>query len=285
MGHTSWNNAARTFDAVRATIRRPRYRVDAFASSVVIVRDGEFNRPVTGNNFHGIYASSDKLVPRSTVDAYLLWRVAPGLGLQDPRHALDGQARRGFDYGIEMAVQAGDVRALGGPLAGRLHHPRAAVKPRLIAEYNYASGDNDPGDGRRGTFDSLYPTPHDKYGMTDQVGWRNIHHLRSASNQAAPGMDAYPPTSTTGGWPARAMRSTTRRATPIARLPDGSGGGMWERRSTSARLDPHPANPGGRRRRTRLSRRVPQESHARQAVHLPLPALDLHVLDLVCMVN
>ena len=30
----------------------------------------------------------------------------------------------------------------------------------------------------RGTFDQLYPTAHDKYGLADQVGWRNIHDVR-----------------------------------------------------------------------------------------------------------
>jgi hypothetical protein len=50
---------------------------------------------------------------------------------------------------------------------------------RLIGEYNYASGDEDPADGVRGTFDQLYPTPHDKYGLADQIGWRNLHHARA----------------------------------------------------------------------------------------------------------
>ena len=45
-------------------------------------------------------------------------------------------------------------------------------------EYNFASGDANPADGIRGTFDQLYPTAHDKYGLADQVGWRNIHHVR-----------------------------------------------------------------------------------------------------------
>jgi hypothetical protein len=56
-------------------------------------------------------------------------------------------------------------------------HPR--YKPRIVAECNYASGDHNPADGKRGTFDQLYPTSHDKYGLADQVGWKNIHHLRS----------------------------------------------------------------------------------------------------------
>jgi hypothetical protein len=51
--------------------------------------------------------------------------------------------------------------------------------PKLTGEYNYASGDKDPNDGVRHTFDQLFPTPHDKYGLADQVGWKNIHHARS----------------------------------------------------------------------------------------------------------
>ena len=34
-----------------------------------------------------------------------------------------------------------------------------------------------PADGRHGTFDVLYPTAHDKYGMADQVGWKNVNHV------------------------------------------------------------------------------------------------------------
>ena len=50
---------------------------------------------------------------------------------------------------------------------------------RAFGEYNFASGDDTPGDGARGTFDQLYPNGHDKYGLADQVGWKNIHHLRA----------------------------------------------------------------------------------------------------------
>jgi hypothetical protein len=49
----------------------------------------------------------------------------------------------------------------------------------VFGEYNYASGDETAGDGIRGTFDQLYPTAHDKYGLADQVGWKNIHHVRT----------------------------------------------------------------------------------------------------------
>ena len=87
-----------------------------------------------------------------------------------------------LDYGVEMAAQRGslaqdDVSAWAGHWQIRESLPgKGAVK--LISEYNFASGDGNPTDGVRGTFDQLYPTGHDKLGLSDQVGWRNIHHLR-----------------------------------------------------------------------------------------------------------
>jgi hypothetical protein len=182
VGHTSWGNTARTFDGVRATFRVRKVRLDAWASSVVVIRNGEFNRPVTGDNFHGLYASTKDYVPAGTVEAYLLWRVAPGLDFKTIGTRWAGKLPARFDYGVEMALQTGsrqarDVRAWAGHwILG--YTMNAPWKPRLLGEYNYASGDRDPGDRRFGTFDSLYPTPHGKYGVADQVGWRNIHDLR-----------------------------------------------------------------------------------------------------------
>ena len=54
----------------------------------------------------------------------------------------------------------------------------AWAAPKVTSEYNFATGDDVANDGKRQTFDQLYPTGHDKLGLADQVGWRNIHHLR-----------------------------------------------------------------------------------------------------------
>ena len=53
IGHLNWTNTSRSFDAVRATLRHGRYRLDAFAASVVNARHGEFNKRTDGNNLHG----------------------------------------------------------------------------------------------------------------------------------------------------------------------------------------------------------------------------------------
>ena len=48
----------------------------------------------------------------------------------------------------------------------------------MAVEYNYATGDGNPRDGRRNTFQLLYPTRHDLISLSDQVGWINIEQTR-----------------------------------------------------------------------------------------------------------
>jgi hypothetical protein len=194
VGHVSWLNTARTFDAVRAAYRHRNFRIDAFAASVVNVKEGSFNKRTDGNNFHGVYGSFTKIVPKATVEPYVFWRLARGLNSEAGIPSkLDfktigfrwvGKLPANFDYGVEMATQTGslgpdDVQAWGGHWLAGYTIAKPASKPRLFVEYNFATGDGKAGDQKRKGFDQLYPTPHDKTGLSDQVGWKNIHHVRS----------------------------------------------------------------------------------------------------------
>jgi hypothetical protein len=194
IGHVNWLNTARSFDAVRVTFRYSGYRLDAFASSVVNPVDGTFDHHTQGNNFHGLYGGIEKLVPKAVIEPYALWRLSPRLATETgTRGNLDsktigvrwvGKLPANFDYGMEVAGQTGSLGTdsvstwaghwVMGYTAAKIHY-----KPRFIAEYNFASGDKDAKDGKRGTFDQLYPTAHDKYGLADQVGWRNIRDVRA----------------------------------------------------------------------------------------------------------
>ncbi|MGH9256782.1 MAG: alginate export family protein [Vicinamibacterales bacterium] len=193
VGHVSWLNAARTFDAAKVTVRTQAFAVDVFGASLVRIMDGAFDRSGNGNRFAGAYATTTKLIPLGTVEPFLLWRRDANLrtetGTFGDLHQttvgvrLAGRMPGRLDYGAEMAVQRGslgtdDVKAWAGHWQLRESLPGAGAV-RLAGEYNYASGDANPTDGVRGTFDQLYPTAHDKYGLADQIGWRNIHHLRS----------------------------------------------------------------------------------------------------------
>ncbi len=195
IGHLNWTNTARSFDAVRATFRHGGVRVDAFASSVVQQVDGQFDRALRnkGDNLHGIYGSLTTLVPKATIEPYVLWRLTRGLltesgaaGNRDFKTwglRFVGKLPANVDYNVEMARQTGRlgsdaIGAWAGHWSLGYTTPGLPGKPRWILEYNYASGDRSPNDGRRGTFDQLYPTGHDKTGLADRVGWRNIHNVQ-----------------------------------------------------------------------------------------------------------
>ena len=194
IGHVSWLNAARTFDGAKLTLRSKSVSVDTFATSVVrILPDVLNDKSGAGNRFAGVYATTTKLVRNATLEPYVLWKRDVNLrgelgGLGTLQHTTFGARFVGklparLDYNIEMAGQRGtlgaeDVKAWAGHWQLRQSLPGAgAVK--LTGEYNVASGDDDPADGVRGTFDQLYPTPHDKTGLADQIGWRNIRHARA----------------------------------------------------------------------------------------------------------
>ena len=137
-----------------------------------------------------------------------------------------------------MAVQTGSlgadsVQAWAGHWQLRAGAP-TRVPLGLTGEYNYASGDADPTDGTRGTFDQLYPTGHDKYGLADQVGWRNIHHLRAGVELTpikAVLLTAQLSLVVAGG--ARPTRSTARAALSSRASPAAPSSRTSGRRSTS----------------------------------------------------
>jgi hypothetical protein len=192
VGHANWLNSGRSFDAARVTLRSQAAQVDLFAASVVRILDDEFDKSGNGNRFAGAYASTGRILPRATVEPYVFWRrdvnqraeTGPLDSLQQVTTGarLVGKLPARLDYNVEVSVQRGSlgpdsVRAWAGHWQLR-RTLTGATAPHVTAEYNYASGDADPADGIRGTFDQLYPTAHDKYGLADQVGWRNLRHVR-----------------------------------------------------------------------------------------------------------
>ena len=48
--------------------------------------------------------------------------------------------------------------------------------------YDFASGDDDPKDNDSHSFQNLYPSNHDRFGLMDEFGWRNLHDARFEIN-------------------------------------------------------------------------------------------------------
>lgn len=193
LGSANWINTPRSFDAVRGTWRSAGFRLDTFAGSLVKPHDNQFNEATPGSNIFGVYTVFSHLIPKSRFEPYLFWRRQSGLLTENKLGGIANFGTYGFrwkgkftgdwDYGAEMAKQRGSLGAdginawAGHWVVGRTFS-RLRVKPRFFAEHNYASGDHNPADGVRGTFDQLFASAHDLYALTDQVGWKNIRHVR-----------------------------------------------------------------------------------------------------------
>lgn len=183
---SEWGNVGPGYDAIRLTWSGPRSRTNVFTSALVSPRRTQFDTPNWTRQLHGIYWTGEKWLGLPHAEAYVLWKsqhfVAggrqPAMSIATYGTHLTGGLPRSLDYNIEMAGQGGllsgeDMRAWAGhwELGRRLGTRERGT--RFSAAYRFASGDSTPGDGRRHTFDSLYPT--DKYGTADCVAWRNIH--------------------------------------------------------------------------------------------------------------
>ncbi len=195
IGPSDWLNQGRTFDTVRFDVHQPGFNVALFASSVVVARDGVVDHHYEGNDTYGVYSSFTRLIPQSTVEPYVIWRVAPGnlrLNENQGRGALNeftggvrwvGKLPARFGYNVEMDKQGGSL----GPdtIASWAGHWRVdrGFETRFgqltpFIESNYASGTRNYSSTNWNTFDQIYPSSHDKLGFADLVGWRNIRQVR-----------------------------------------------------------------------------------------------------------
>jgi hypothetical protein len=222
VGAFDWNNIGRVFDAAKVRWQEKKFSVDAFFANVVL--NNAFSRKEdtfddeadTADDFYGLYGQC--LAPRSQlVEAYALYREKEDAEFDGPAREIWTFGSRvkskpvtaPFDYNAEAVFQTGEITNPGAAANRRFgdnatndvvdHLAYALVvgggytladtpwQPRFGAEYNYASGDEDPADGENGTLDNLYPTNHKFFGYMDEFAWKNMHNpLVSLTVQPSP---------------------------------------------------------------------------------------------------
>jgi hypothetical protein len=192
IGPLDWANQGRTFDVIKLRYEGKGWWVDAFASSVVTFRDEKFNESdwlsdsdTRDQTFSGVYFSTTLWGPQTT-DLYVLQLHEENADDTDflsfgARVKADVKKTGGWDYEMEAVVQTGEVKdrdlSAWAIHAGIgyvwLQHP---WKPRVFAEYNHGTGDENATDGDTETFQNLFPTNHKFYGYMDFFSWQNIHN-------------------------------------------------------------------------------------------------------------
>ena len=209
VGSFEWSNPGRRFDALRVIwkSRDQHWSADAFASKVVLVDAEGFDRQHPTEEFYGLYATNKSLKEHG-FDLYALGRINDNSRSRSPTAAgkllsgpiRDELGRRGelkigtlglraygekicqrLDYEFEGAWQFGAL-GQGEHRAGALHGELGwtfapAWKPRLMAEFNYGSGDRNPRDGESQAFNNLFPSNHFHYGYIDYQDWSNTRSL------------------------------------------------------------------------------------------------------------
>ena len=204
LGNPQWLNSSRSWDGIRFHYITDDWSLDVFTGSRVSFINNKWNQSDYFNTHEGrnafdsgIYFSSKTLVPwQSATDFYLLNDTfnklpgAPGTPLGaigkvnvwslGTRMKGDPDKLNHWDYDFEMVAQFGrsaglDHRAFAGHWGGGYNFD-TPWKPRLGVQYNYASGDDNPTDGKSTTFQNEFPGNHNLYGFMDTTAWMNMHN-------------------------------------------------------------------------------------------------------------
>jgi hypothetical protein len=200
IANSEWRNQARSYDAVVLNLNAKREHLGLFAASAVVPQAYGVSPHQEGNNIYGAYGRIDDLVPHSNVEPFFLWRVQPAevveaavkkttakedekvLGVR-----FKAQAHTALDYGGELILETGEVgsqpiQAWAGQAGAAYQFLDVASKPRVFAQYDYASGNSNPAQSKsHTTFDTIYPTAHDRLGIADLFGWQNIESVRAGA--------------------------------------------------------------------------------------------------------
>jgi hypothetical protein len=189
-----WANTRRTFDGARGILRLGDWRIDGFWTQPVRVRKYDFNRRDSDQDFYGIYAAGK--LPTTALGWDIYWlglererATFGGLAGEEERHTVGTRlggpiGPPGFDFDTEFAYQFGDhadrdISAYMASIEAGYTFVNVGMTPRLEFGFDYASGDNNPGDGRLRTFNQLFPLGHAFLGFIDVVGRQNIMAFRS----------------------------------------------------------------------------------------------------------
>jgi len=199
-----WHNVARAWDGAKVRYGPKDWWIEGFYTVIRDPYPATVPTPfvpspgATGANgaaedqdFMGIYFSYVGIADHE-FDAYAFFRefqdnsfVADGGGAGDLVDRTLGARIKGKDFGLEYTLE-------GMGQGGHFSSDRIAAyayaatlgytfdigwKPRIMFEYACASGDRTPADGKRNTFDPLFPFYHYYQGYADVFGFKNSKSL------------------------------------------------------------------------------------------------------------
>lgn len=191
VGAFGWSNVGRSFDAFKVRYACSSFFVDTFVA-------GARQRPLIPDKntqtLSGVYAGFFQNSKVINLDLYALFKydsaLSPGEmpGLADrtriPTYGtrLTWKPVTGLKVNGEYAFQYGhkgpDTHRSNAQAVRIEYAFKSDLAPTIGVEYDRAKGDSSPYDGQSGSFDNLFPTNHNKYGLMDYHNWSNLRDLR-----------------------------------------------------------------------------------------------------------
>ncbi len=193
VGISDWTNNSRTWDGFVGHYGGKDW-IEAFATSVVVTTyPTSLDKHGTGLTFYGLVGTLTTVIPQTQIQPFVYIRRVSKVTSQESRHGselettfgaeVNGHIHGNFEYDLLAALQRGAYA--NDSIHSGVAYAKAGyvlrnlpLKPRLTGEYDYATGNSGRQANRVGTFDQLYPSNHDAFGLVDLFGFDNITQAR-----------------------------------------------------------------------------------------------------------
>ena len=201
VGISDWTNNSRSWDGFDGHYGDKNW-IEAFATSVVTVHPTSLDKHGAGLTFYGAVGKVSTWVPKTEIMPFVFIRRNPvETSQQSIKDAelettfgaeVNGKAPGGFFYDVMGDLQRGaysndSIHAGAGYVKAGYQVP-VRWHPRFGGEYDYADGNTHRNPYRISTYDQLYPSNHNAFGLTDAFGFQNITEAR-ANVDMAPAKD------------------------------------------------------------------------------------------------
>ena len=190
IGVSDWANNSRTFDAFELRLG-DRNRIDLFTSSVVVVRPTSLDKHGAGLTFHGAWASF--VFPHVHLQPFVLFKAIRTVAspqkvtgselLVSGGAEVEGILPGRVNYQGMVNLQRGaysNASVHAGAAFAKVSYTAARLpwKPRLGGELDYATGNDGSNLTQVRTYDQLYPSNHNAFGLLDLFGFQNLSQER-----------------------------------------------------------------------------------------------------------
>jgi len=192
VGPVKWSNVSQSFDGICIDFLLKKWNFKIFSLRRVLIEDGKFNKWDDEDNFFGSWLTKN-VTNYHNLNLFLFYRdtgkpisFGQSVGAAKMKEftagfQFEGKGLKGFDYLFFGALQTGDfgekdISAKAFVFTLNYNIP-LFLSPKIGVEFDWGSGDKDPQDNKRGTFDNLYPTGHKFYGYMDRASLQNLKNF------------------------------------------------------------------------------------------------------------